>query len=336
MKAFVLESHSIDGLKLVERPNPVPGPGEVLVKIKAVSLNYRDLLIAKGLYSKDPLPRVPCSDGAGEIVETGRDVARVKAGDRVCNAFFPGWVEGAQTPQKAATSLGAAHDGTLAEYLVLPEEGVSLIPAHLSYEEAATLPCAALTAWNALFVAGNVKPGETVLVQGTGGVSIFALQLARFAGARVLATTSDDKKMKRLLELGADAVCNYKSNPDWDRWAREKTNDVGVDHVIEVGGVGTLDKSFNATRMGGHIAIIGVLTGATGEVATRKIVMKALRLSGIFVGSRAMLDAMNQAIAQAKIKPVIDKIFSFEDAPKAFRHLESSAHFGKVVIRISG
>jgi NADPH:quinone reductase-like Zn-dependent oxidoreductase len=336
MRAYVVQdSFGLSNLKLVARPDAEPGPGQVLVRVRAVSLNYRDLLVVKGEY--DPrltLPRIPCSDGAGEVTAIGPGVKRVQPGDRVAGMFMPGWIEGSLTAAKARSALGGDVDGMLAEQVVLPAEGVSKVPAQLSFEEAATLPCAALTAWNSLIVQGNLRPGETVLLQGTGGVSIFALQFARMAGARVLITSSSDEKLARARSLGADECINYKTTPDWDRRARELTGGTGVDHIVEVGGAGTLNRSLRAVRTGGHISLIGVLAGHAGPIDTVVILARALRLVGIFVGSREMFEAMTRAIAQQQLRPVIDRVFPLDQAAQAFQLMESGGHFGKIVVRV--
>jgi len=321
-------------LKRDDLPTPTPGPGEVLIKVKAVSLNYRDLLISKGHYNpKLPLPRIPLSDGAGEVTATGPGATRFKPGDRVAACFMPAWTAGPIDDSKARSALGGEIDGTLAEEVVMPEEGLVSIPDHLSFEEAATLPCAAVTAWHALVDSGGIKPGDTVLTLGTGGVSIFALQFAKLAGARVIATSSHDEKLSRLREMGASAVINYKTTPEWDRQALALTQGRGVDHVVEVGGAGTLPRSFRAVRRGGHIALIGVLSGV-GDANPMPILMKGIRVQGIFVGSRTMFEAMNRAITVSQLHPVIDRVFEFQDVLAAFKHLESGSHFGKVVVRI--
>jgi NADPH:quinone reductase-like Zn-dependent oxidoreductase len=333
MRAYELRGgFGLENLTLTERPTPTPGPGEVQIRLRAVSLNYRDLLVIKGQYNpRLPLPRIPVSDGAGEITALGPGVTRFKVGDRVAGAFMPGWVEGRLTDEKARSALGGVVDGLLCETAVLPETGVVDVPGHLSDEEAATLPCAAVTAWNALR-AGNLQPGETVLIQGTGGVSLFALQLARLAGARVIATSSSDEKLQRVRALGASDTLNYRTTPDWGDAVRKLTSG-GVDHIVEVGGAGTLNQSLRAIRTAGHIALIGVLAGA-GDCNPIPILMKAVRVTGIFVGSRSDFEAMNRAIALAGMRPVIDRVFPFEQATDALRHLESGSHLGKVVIRV--
>jgi NADPH:quinone reductase-like Zn-dependent oxidoreductase len=334
MRTYILPAFGLDHLTLTDRPDPTPGPGQVQVRVRAVSLNYRDLLVARGQYNpRMPLPRVPCSDAAGEVVAVGEGVASVKPGDRVCGTFMQGWEDGELTEAAARTALGGDIDGVLAEQVVLSERGVIPFPAHLSFEEAATLPCAALTAWHALTV-GFDPAGQTVLLQGTGGVSIFALQFAKALGAKVLITSGHDDKLARALQMGADAGTNYKTDPDWDRWTRKQTGGTGADLVVEVGGAGTLDRSVKAVRYGGRIALIGVLAAA-GAFNPINILMRAVRVQGIFVGSRAMFRAMNRLIEARQLRPVIDRVFPFDQAADAFRHLESAGHFGKVVIGVS-
>ena len=334
MKAFVIPTaFGLEHFALVDRPEPVPGPGQVLVGVRAGSLNYRDLLVAKGQYGRGvTLPRVLGSDGAGEVVAVGEQVTRWAVGDRVVGCFFPKWSEGPITEAGTRGALGGDHDGVLAELVAFEEGGLVAIPGDLSFEEAAALPCAAVTAWNAL-TGGGCGPGKTVLLQGTGGVSVFALQFARALGARVLITSGRDDKLARALEMGASAGVNYKTTPDWDKWARAQTNGEGVDLVIEVGGAGTLERSAKAARYGGHIALIGVLAGA-GSFNPIHVLMKAITLRGVFVGSRAMFEDMNRLIVGEGVKPVIDRVFPFAEAAEAFRHLESGAHFGKVVVRV--
>lgn len=336
MRAFMIKGNGPDAVKPVDLPEPRPGPGQVLVRVRAASLNYRDLMIAGGRYGPGgpPADLIPLSDGAGEVVEVGGGVTRVKAGDRVAGIFMQGWVEGRLDAAKSATALGGSVNGVLAEYAVFDQQGLVHVPAHLTFEEAATLPCAAVTAWNALFVSGAVKAGDVVLVQGTGGVSVFAAQFANAAGARVLATSSNDEKLARLNDLvGADGV-NYRANSDWDRWAVEATGGVGVDHVVEVGGPGTLGRSLNAVRIQGEVSMIGVLTGVGGDVPTAAMLMKHVRVLGIYVGSRAMFEDMNRAIALHRLRPVIDRVFPFEAAADAYGHLASGRHFGKVVVAV--
>jgi NADPH:quinone reductase-like Zn-dependent oxidoreductase len=336
MKAFRL--HEFGGpsaLKLEEIPEPAPGPGEVLLKLRSVSLNYRDLMVTKGVYNpRLKLPLIPVSDGAGEVAAIGAGVTRFKLGDRAVASFMPAWVDGPLDETKSRSALGADASGMLAEEVVLPEMGLLKVPDRLSFEDAATLPCAAVTAWHALFEIDNTRPGDTILTQGTGGVSIFAIQFARMAGARVIATSSCDEKLARVRELGASDVINYKTTPDWDKRARELTAGKGVDRVVEVGGAGTLPKSIRCVRLGGTIALIGVLTGG-GEINPMPLLMKGVRLQGIFVGSRSMFEAMNRAIEANKLRPVIDRVFPFEQSVEALNYLESGAHFGKVVINVS-
>jgi NADPH:quinone reductase-like Zn-dependent oxidoreductase len=323
-----------DALRMEVLPDPRPGTGEALVRIRAAALNFRDLLVAKGQYGRNlPLPLIPLSDGAGEVAEVGPGVTRVKPGDRVAATFMTGWLDGPPSEEKARTALGGAVDGVLAEVRVFPQEALVPVPEHLSYEEASTLPCAAVTAWHALMEGRGLTPGDTVLVQGTGGVSLFALQFARLAGARVIATSSKDDKLQRARTLGACDGINYRSTPDWDKAVRALTDGVGVDHVIEVGGAGTLGKSLKAVRMGGRISLIGVLSGA-GDVSFVPILMRNIDVQGIFVGSRAMFEAMNRAITLHQLRPVVDRVFAFDQVPAALQYLETGAHFGKVVIRV--
>jgi len=329
----------VGNLQMEEMPMPEVAPGQVLIRVRAVSLNYRDLLVVRGEYNpKMLLPRVPCSDGSGEVVSVGDGVGRVKVGDRVCGVFMQRWMDGVLTAEKSKGALGGDVDGMLAEYVVLNQEGVVRFPEHLSFEEAATLPCAGVTAWNALHHAGDpkspAKEGDVVLIQGTGGVSIFALQFAKVMGAKVIGISSSAAKMGRAYELGIDTGCNYREQPEWFRWALETTGGRGVDRVIEVGGAGTLGHSLRAVRVGGLVAQIGVLSGRTAEAtAITPILHKQIRVQGIYVGSRAMFEEMNEAIAEAKLTPVVDRVFGFEEVREAIATMESGAHFGKVVIR---
>lgn len=328
-----LKELDADSLTLQEGPIPRPGPGQVLVKLKAASLNYRDLLIITGRYpGMKSQGLIPVSDGAGVVAEVGVGVTRFASGDRVTGCFFETWLGGPMLPAHYNHALGGSVPGVLTEYRLFPAEALVATPAHLSDEEAATLPCAALTAWNALFEGRQVVPGETVLVLGTGGVSMFALQLAKAAGAVVIATSSSDAKLAQAQALGADHLINYKTHPEWDQRVREVTGGRGVDHVVEVGGAGTLQRSIAAARHGGAVHLIGVLTG--GEINPMPILFNTTTVRGVFVGSRDMFEAMNRLITARQIKPVIDRVFSFADSRAALRHLEGATHFGKVVIRI--
>ncbi len=336
MKVYEIRAFGLDGLKLTERPQPQPGPFEVLLKVRACSLNYRDLMMLKGSYNpKMQMPRVPLSDAAGEVAAVGPGVSLVKVGDRVAGIFMQKWVCGELTDAAARSALAGSIDGVLAESVVLHEDGVVTVPEHLSDEEAATLPCAAVTAWHGLVTEGQVKAGDSVLAQGTGGVSLFALQFARLSGARIIITSSSDDKLRRAREMGAAETINYKATPEWGDRVRELTGGRGVDHVVEVGGAGTLGQSLKAVRLGGRISLIGVLSGATGQVNPLPVLMKGVRVQGIFVGSREMFEAMNRAIALHKLRPVVDRVFPFAEAVEAYRYLESAAHFGKIVIRVS-
>jgi NADPH:quinone reductase-like Zn-dependent oxidoreductase len=333
MRAWQITAFGIDSLELAERPMAEPGPGEVLVKVRAVSLNYRDLMMVKGLYNpKLKLPRIPCSDGAGEVVAVGEGVTAFKAGDRVAGIFMQNWLDGPATSAKVKGALGGDVDGMAAEYVVLGESGLVEIPAHLSFEEAACLPCAAVTAWNAL-AAGKLEPGATVLIQGTGGVSIFALQFARLMGARVLGVSSSDEKIARAKKMGLDAGVNYRETPEWDRWVLDQTNGEGVDLVVEVGGMGTLPRSLRAVRMGGTIAQIGVLSGAAEALPLGSILHKQVNLRGIYVGSRRDFEEMNKAIALAGLRPALES-FRWTEARQVFRRMEEASHFGKLVLKM--
>jgi NADPH:quinone reductase-like Zn-dependent oxidoreductase len=335
MKLYeITEPKGIDSLRLSERPTPKPGPGEVLVRVRAVSLNYRDLVMAKGTMGRMmKLPLIPTSDGAGEVVDTGPGVVRLKKGDRVAAIFTQGWLSGPPYNGMYGSSLGGGIDGMLAEYIVLREEGFVHLPDYMTYEEAASLPCAAVTSWNALVSEGHLRSGDTVLVMGTGGVSIFALQIALIHGARVIATSSSDAKLERLKQLGASGLVNYKTTSDWDKRVLELTDGRGVDQVVEIGGAGTLPKSINAVKTGGIVSLIGILTGA-GSIDPMPLLFKQARIQGILVGSREMFDDMNRAFTANNVHPIIDKVFPFEQAREAYRYLESGAHFGKVVIAV--
>jgi NADPH:quinone reductase-like Zn-dependent oxidoreductase len=336
MKAYrIVGQFGLDHLELGELPDPHPGPGEVLVRVKAVSLNARDLRMVLGEYNpRQKLPLIPCSDGAGEVVEVGAAVRNVKTGDRVTSVFASGWLSGEPTRQKLATTLGGPLDGMLTELRALPEDAVLPMPGHLSFEEASTLPCAAVTAWRALVTEGRLKAGDTVLVQGTGGVAMFGLQIARLMGARVIAISSSDHKLDRARELGAAHGINYLTTPGWHTEAKALTGKVGVDHILDVGGASTLERSLMAVRMGGQISVIGVLGGAQGPVNLIPILMQNVRLQGVLVGTREELSAMNRAFELNQLRPVVDRVFDYGEARAAFEHLASGKHFGKVVIRV--
>ena len=335
MKCHVIPSpKGIDSLRLVERPDPVPGSRQVLVRVRATSLNYRDLITLEGQSARAaPKPDlIPLSDGAGEVVAVGPGVTRVKRGDRVAGCFMQRWVGGAIDESAQASAMGGAIDGMLSELAVLEEDGVVHLPRHLSFEEGATLPCAGVTAWHALVEIGTIKAGDIVLVQGSGGVSIFALQFARMFGARVIATSGSPAKAERLKTMGAEAVIDYRATPEWDQEALKLTAGRGVDITVEVGGAGTLPRSFMATRIAGRIAVIGLLTGAGAQVDPMPILRRNLRVQGLYVGNRQMFEAMNRAIEAGGLKPVIDKVFAFAEAKDAYRHMKSQNHFGKIVI----
>jgi len=338
MRAYQLPKGGagIEALTQVERPDPKPAHRQVLVKIKACSLNFRDLGIVRGSYRMPVRENIiPLSDGAGEVVEVGSGVTRVKVGDRIAGNFFQRWPGGEPAADAHASALGGSIDGMLADYAVLEEDGVVKIPAHLSLEEGATLPCAAVTVWHAMIEHAGLKAGDIVLLQGTGGVSIFGLQFAHAMGMRAVITSSSDEKLKRAKALGAAFTINYKTTPDWDKAAMEFTGGVGVDHVVEVGGAATLTRSFGALRVGGKITLIGGLSGGATELNPGLIFSRRANVQGISVGSTQMFLAMNRAIEVNAIKPVIDKVFAFADAQAAYRHMASGAHFGKIVIRVS-
>jgi len=338
MRAYqILHGANIDGLQAIEYPVRDLGLGEVRIRVHAVALNYRDLMIASGNYlvSVDD-PIIPCSDGAGEVLAVGPGVTRVQVGDRVAGSFFPFWHEGAPTPAKIRNGLGGDIDGMLAEEVVLHEDALAIVPAGLSFIEAATMPCAAVTAWNAIFVSSNhVKPGDTVLLLGTGGVSILGLQLARAAGLRTIVTSSSDEKLARARALGAHHTINYTTIPEWQDEVLHLTHGVGAQVVLEVGGQGTVNRSVAAVAMGGTVAIIGGVSGFGGEVNPATLLASAKRLVGVHVGSRAMLEDVMRFVDASGVKPVIDRVFTFDQAQDAYRYLESGAHVGKVVIDVT-
>jgi NADPH:quinone reductase-like Zn-dependent oxidoreductase len=336
MKAYEIVNDAGNGrLALVDRPKPSPGQGEILIRIRATSLNYRDLMAVRSGIGPSTKPGlIPLSDGAGEVAEVGRGVTRVRIGDRVIGIFTPRWLSGKPSAGMMESLGGGMVDGMLREYAVIHESAVVPVPEHLSYEEAATLPCAAVTAWNALVPVGHVAAGQTVLIQGTGGVSIFGLQFARLNGARVIATTGSESKVDRLKQLGASEVINYKTTQDWERRVLELTGGEGVDHILDVGGAGTLGRALQAVRAGGFITVIGLLTGMGGQINPLGILFKAANVVGIRVGSREMFEDMNRAIAANQLRPVIDRVFQFDEAPAALEHLASGKHFGKVCIRV--
>jgi len=328
----------IDAVTAVERSIPSLAPGQILVQMRAVALNYRDILVANGVGAwRVSESRVLASDGVGVVVAVGDAVTRVALGDRVSGIFYPRWHDGELTPDKLAVPLGGvAADGVLAEYVVFDAESVVRVPELLSDAEVATLPTAAVTAWHAIAERHDVRPGETVLIQGTGGVSLFALQFARLRGAEVIVTSSSDEKLERARALGASHSVNYRATPAWDERVVELTSGRGVDHVVDVVGGANLNRSMSSLRLGGTVSIIGLLAGTAGQVDTYRFATKNARLHGIEVGSRSMFEAMNVAIATHRLRPVVDRTFEFDDIHAALRHVETGAHFGKVVLTVGG
>jgi NADPH:quinone reductase-like Zn-dependent oxidoreductase len=336
VKAISFSLFGIENLRAEERPSPPLGARDVRLKMKAVSLNYRDLLMVRGAYDpRQLLPLVPCSDGVGEVIELGAEVTSLRAGDRVAPLFAQRWLSGEPTKKKIGSTLGGPLAGVLAEEVVAPAESVVRVPAHMSDEEAATLPCAALTAWSALVAQGGLEPGRTVLVEGTGGVSIFALQIARLAGARVIVTSHSDDKLERAKALGAFHGINYAKTPAWGREAKAVAGDRGIDHVVEVGGGKTIVEALKAVRPGGTISVIGVLSGVAAEIPLTSILMNNVRLQGVFVGHGESFARMNEAFAEAKLRPVVDRVFGFDEARQAFEFMASGSHFGKIVVRVA-
>lgn len=333
--ALELAAFGLENLQLRKIHLPEPGPGEVHVRFHAASLNYRDLMVALGQYNpKMELPRILGSDAAGEVVAVGDRVSSLRPGDRVASLFFQSWQTGEITKETGKSALGGPIDGVFATDRILPETGLIRIPDSLSFAQAATLPCAAVTAWNALVEKGRIHAGQTVLILGTGGVSLFGLQIAKAHGARVILTSSSDEKLARGRELGADETINYKTTPEWDAEVQRLTNRRGVDHVVEVGGSGTLPRSFNAVRVGGHVHLIGVLSEPGKGVDVLVVLRKSIHFNGIYVGSRAMFADLNAAIEANRVEPVIDRVFPFEHARAAFEHLKSGRHFGKIVLSL--
>jgi NADPH:quinone reductase-like Zn-dependent oxidoreductase len=341
----IRDSFGLDHLRPGERPDNDrergPGAGELLLRVKAASLNYRDLLTVEGKYNpRQPLPLIPCSDAAAEVLAVGEGVTRVRVGDRVCPLFAQRWIAGEATYERLRSTLGGPFDGTLAERMTVPAASVVAVPEHLTDAEASTLPCAAVTAWNALTFPGvsgrGLTAGETVLLLGTGGVSIFALQFAVLLGARAIVTSSSDEKLERAKELGAWRTLNYRRQPEWGKPAREMTGGGGVDRVVEVGGAGTLAQSLQAVKIGGAVALIGVLAGHQAPLSLTPIFMKQVRVQGTLVGSGDDFEAMNRALAAHALRPVVDRVFPFAEAPEAFRFLAAGKHFGKVVVEGPG
>ncbi|MFL0587092.1 NAD(P)-dependent alcohol dehydrogenase [uncultured Sphingomonas sp.] len=323
----------LDRLQVADSERVAPGHGEIVVRIGASSLNFHDYAVVTGMIPT-PDGRIPMSDGAGEVVEVGEGVREFAVGDKVVSTFFPHWMDGEPALEFMLDVPGDGADGFAREYVTAPATSFTRAPQGYSDAEAATLTCAGLTAWRALVVNGQVKAGDTVLVQGTGGVSIFALQFAKAAGARVIATSSSDEKLERLRSMGADHLINYKSQENWGEVARGLTGGRGVDHVVEIGGSGTMPQSIAATRIGGHIALIGVLAGIVGNVPTMYVMQGNQRIIGLTVGARRHQQDMVRAIEANGIRPIIDKHFPLEQIADAFRHQESGKHFGKIVLDI--
>ncbi|MDV7341641.1 NAD(P)-dependent alcohol dehydrogenase [Terasakiella sp. A23] len=334
MKAWqIKDQFGLEHLTLSDMPTPKLNSGEILLKMEAASLNYRDMVTVAGGYGKSvKTPLIPCSDGVGVVAECGPDTNLFQVGDRICPSFFPKWKDGPARPGRLPDALGGAYSGTLCEYMAVSETACVKAPDHLSPVEAASLPCAALTAWSALFELSSLTSSDCLVIQGTGGVALFALQLAKAAGAQVLITSSSDNKLEKAKALGADYCVNYLDTPEWDRevkkiWAH------GADHIIELGGAQTLEQSIRATRIGGHISLIGVLSGAnTKEIPLPMILMRNICIQGVTVGSRSGFERMNSFISKHQITPVIDRTFDFDDAVDAFRYLEQGQHFGKVCV----
>ena len=335
MRVFQIEGDwGMGHLKLSTRPEPKPGPGQVVVKMTASSLNYRDLVVPLRGYGSHTgtLPLIPVSDGVGVVTEVGPGVRRVVVGDRVCPTYFQRWVSGEPDLERLTQSLGGPIDGTMTDYMCLSEEGVSKVPAHLSDLEAATLPCAALTAWSALVTTSNVRPGDHVLVQGCGGVALFAVAFAKMLGAQVTVITSSDERIQRVTQLGADATINYRTTPEWAKATREITGGRGYDLILELGGEKTLPQSLRCIRPGGTVAMIGILSGSAMATSLGLIITRQVRLQGVTVGHRDGFEAMLRAIDQHQLKPVVDRVFAFVELKQAMAYLQSGAQFGKVCV----
>ena len=335
MRVFQIEGDwGIDHLKLSTRPEPHAGPGQVVVKMTASSLNYRDLVVPNRGYGSHTgnLPLIPVSDGVGVVTEVGPGVRRVAVGDRVCPTYFQRWIAGEPDLERLTQSLGGPIDGTMAEYMCLSEEGVSKVPGHLSDIEAATLPCAALTAWSALVTTSSTRPGDRVLVQGGGGVALFAVAFAKLLGAHVTVITSSDERIARVRQLGADATVNYRATPEWAKATRDITGGRGYDLILELGGEKTLPQSLRAIRPGGTIAMIGILSGSAMSASLGLIITRQVRLQGVTVGHRDGFEAMLRAIDQHRLKPVVDRVFAFGELKEAMAYLQSGAQFGKVCL----
>ena len=336
MKKVVINGNfGIENLEIQEQESDSVLPHEIQIKLSAASLNYRDLLMVKGEYNpRQKLPLVPCSDGAGTVTAVGSAVSRFRIGDRVMPVFAQTWQAGSPTLNEIRSTLGGPLDGTLRQNICVPEYSAVKIPAHLSFNEAATLPCAALTAWSALFEYGNLQAGQSVLILGTGGVSVFALQFAKLAGAKTIITSSSSEKLQMMQKLGADHIINYNEKKDWGKEVRKLTGNVGVDYVIEVGGAGTLEQSIRSVRVDGTISLIGILAGRAPELNLLPVLMQNVRIQGILVGSRRAFENMNDAIEMNKLTPLVDRVFPFEEHKEAFLYLQSQKHMGKVVIEI--
>lgn len=334
MKVFELQKgFGLENLRLCERPGPGrPGPREVLFAVRAVSLNYRDLMTVDGTYNpKQTFPLIPCSDAVGEVLEIGSEVTRFRAGDRVAPIFCQKWLSGKPTREKLRSTLGGPLQGTLAERMVLSEEGLVAVPGYLTDEEASTLSCAAVTAWNAIAVQGNVGPDEVVLVQGGGGVSLFSLQIAKALGGRVIALSRSEEREEPLRLLGVNEV--LLRQPGWGHQVKALADGSGVDVVVEVGGAESLEESLRAVRIGGTIVLVGVVSGGLASVRLASIFMRNIRIQGIVVGNRAMFEAMNRSFERHQIRPVVDRVFEFGETLDAFRYFAAGEHLGKVVIR---